>query len=144
MPVANITAIVTVKKIKPSNFKPRRSAMIVPHVSPPVFRQVLVQNELAREKFRRERHPPLPRRGTKAIAKTENTSSPFWLVPLLRASRMPHPGRLDELRSDKISLAKVMVSPASTGLIQRNSRNPGEGPQTATSSPRATASRVSR
>ena len=33
-----------------------------------------------------------------------------------------------------------MVSPASTGLIQRNSRKPGDGPQTATFSPRAAAS----
>ena len=33
-----------------------------------------------------------------------------------------------------------MVSPASTGLIQRRSRKPGDGPHTATFSPRATAS----
>jgi hypothetical protein len=37
-----------------------------------------------------------------------------------------------------------MVSPASTGLIQRNSRKPGDGPHTATFSPRATASAVKR
>ena len=35
---------------------------------------------------------------------------------------------------------KLMVSPASTGLIQRSSRKPGDGPQTATCSPRAAAS----
>ena len=33
-----------------------------------------------------------------------------------------------------------MVSPASTGLIQRSSRKPGDGPQTAIFSPRAAAS----
>ncbi len=43
-------------------------------------------------------------------------------------------------RIDSISLAKLMVSPASTGLIQRKSRNPGEGPHTAIFSPRAAAS----
>src|ERR1700688_1151888 len=35
-----------------------------------------------------------------------------------------------------------MVSPASTGLIHRNSRNPGDGPHTAIFSPRATVSLV--
>ena len=57
---------------------------------------------------------------------------------------MPHSGRLDDSRSDSTSLAKWTVSPASTGLIQRRSRNPGDGPHTATSSPRAVASRARR
>ena len=39
-----------------------------------------------------------------------------------------------------ITLEKLMVSPASTGLIQRRSRKPGDGPQTAIFSPRAAAS----
>src|SRR5271163_2861 len=84
-------------------------------------------------------HDPALRRCAKAVASTENTSSPRWLVPVWRASRMPHCGRFSETRLEAISLAKLMVSPASTGLIQRNSRNPGEGPSGATSSPRASA-----
>ena len=45
------------------------------------------------------------RRGTKAVASNENTSSPRWLVPVLRACRMPHSGRFSEVRSDSTSLA---------------------------------------
>ncbi len=71
------------------------------------------------------------RRGTKAVASIENTSSPRWLVPVWRPSRIPHSGRLEEERIDKTSVAKLIVSPASTGLTQRNSRNPGDGPQIA-------------
>ena len=52
----------------------------------------------------------------------------------------PIRGRFSEVRLVSTSLAKLMVSPASTGLIQRNSRKPGDGPQTATFSPRAAAS----
>ena len=37
-----------------------------------------------------------------------------------------------------------MVSPASTGLIQRSSRKPGDGPQIAIFSPRAAASLIWR
>ena len=51
---------------------------------------------------------------------------------------------LEDGRSDLTSVAKLIVSPASTGLIQRSSRNPGEGPQVATSSPRAAASLARR
>ena len=53
---------------------------------------------------------------------------------------MPQPGRDADARLDSTRCEKLMVSPASTGLIQRSSRKPGDGPQTATSSPRATAS----
>src|SRR6202166_871735 len=80
------------------------------------------------------------RRGTKAVASSENTGSPRWLVPVLRACRMPHSGRFSDERSDSTSLAKLMVSPARTGLIQRSSRKPGDGPQAATFSRRAAAS----
>src|SRR5438046_10713392 len=80
------------------------------------------------------------RRGTKAVARNENTASPRWLVPVLRACRMPHSGRFSEVRLVSTWLEKRMVSPASTGLIQRNSRKPGECPHPATFSPRATAS----
>ena len=59
------------------------------------------------------------RRGTKAVARNENTTSPRWLVPVLRACRMPHSGRFSEVRLVSIWLEKRMVSPASTGLIQR-------------------------
>ena len=46
--------------------------------------------------------------------------------------------------AEAISLAKLIASPASTGLIQRSSRKPGEGPQIATFSPRAAASLARR
>src|ERR1700736_6941237 len=80
------------------------------------------------------------RRGTKAVDRNEYTSSPCWLTPVLRACTMPHSGRLEDDLNDSISLAKLMVSPASTGLIHRNSRKPGDGPQIALLSPRAAAS----
>src|SRR5258708_2259017 len=80
------------------------------------------------------------RRGTNAVASSEKTGSPRWLLPVLRASRMPHAGRFSEARFEATSLAYAMVSPASTGLIQRNSRKPGDGPHTATFSPREAAS----
>ena len=59
------------------------------------------------------------RRGTKAVASSENTNSPRWLVPVLRGCTMPHSGRFSDARFDSTSLAKLMVSPANTGLIQR-------------------------
>src|ERR1035437_3143157 len=74
------------------------------------------------------------RRGTKADARNENTSLPRWLVPVLRACRMPHSGRESDDRSDSTSLAKLMVSPASTGLIHRNLQNPADGARTPISS----------
>src|ERR1700756_329161 len=52
---------------------------------------------------------------------------------------MPQLGRDSELRLATISLAKLMVSPASTGFSQRSSRKPGEGPHPATVSPRDAA-----
>src|SRR3982074_2218742 len=91
-----------------------------------------VQNALAgkslRRAFRRTFQERAFRRGTKAVASSENTSSPRWLVPVLRACRMPHSGREPEARNDSISLAKLMVSPASTGLIHPQSPKPGRGP----------------
>src|SRR6516165_6270317 len=50
---------------------------------------------------------------------------------------MPQPGRESDVRFETTSLTKLMVSPASTGLIQRSSRKPGDGPHIATCSPRA-------
>src|SRR3979411_2869752 len=103
-----------------------------------------VQNALAGKSFwrafRRTFQERAFRRGTKAVASSENTSSPRWLVPVLRACRMPHAGRESEDRNDSISLAKLMVSPASTGLFHHSSRKPGGGPQIAIFSPRACAS----
>src|SRR4030088_2335528 len=91
-----------------------------------------VQNALAGKSFwrafRRTFQERAFRRGTKAVASIENTSSPRALVPVLRACRMPHSGRFSEVRSDSTSLAKRMVSPANTGLIQPSSRKPGDGP----------------
>src|SRR5882724_12019989 len=93
---------------------------------------------------RANKYQPAVRRGTKAVARNENTASPRWLVPVLRACRMPHSGRFSDVRLVSTWLEKRMVSPASTGLIQRNSRKPGDGPHTATFSPRATASAACR
>src|SRR5205814_7142537 len=84
------------------------------------------------------------RRGTKAVARNEYTGSPRWLVPVLRACRMPHSGRFSDVRLVSITLEKLTVSPAKTGLIQRSSRKPGDGPQIAIFSPRATASFIWR
>ena len=44
-------------------------------------------------------------RGTKPDARKENTSSPRWLVPVVRACMMPHSGREPEALSDSTSLA---------------------------------------
>ena len=54
---------------------------------------------------------PVFRRGTKAVASIEYTSSPRWLVPALRACRMPHCGRFSDVRFDSMTLVKLMVSP---------------------------------
>ena len=81
------------------------------------------------------RQEPAFRNGTNAVASTEYTCSPRWLMPVLRACMMPQPGRESDTRLVSITLEKLIVSPASTGRIQRNSRKPGDGPQIATSSP---------
>src|ERR1700742_1874458 len=75
------------------------------------------------------------RRGTKPVPRKENTTSPRWLVPVLRIWTMPHSGRESEARTLSTSLTKLMVSPAITGLIQRSSRKPGDGPPATTGSP---------
>ena len=86
-----------------------------------------------------------PMAGRRAAARRR---SPAPRTPIRRAgwcrccgpAGCPIRGASPRSAAISISLAKRMVSPASTGLIQRSSRKPGDGPQTATSSPRAAAS----
>src|SRR5688572_26641722 len=125
MPAVSITAMVTVAKTKPTNFRLLRSAIIIPSVLPyDAYGRQKVQIALAKNPLRALldyealtdnsltmlRRPalvragrvglpqPALRRGTKAVARNENTTSPRWLVPVLRACRMPHSGRFSDVR----------------------------------------------
>src|SRR3954453_23238057 len=58
MPVVSITASVTVAKIKPTNFSPLRSAIVVPWSSLPLveLEQLQVHNKLPGSSFRIAHH----------------------------------------------------------------------------------------
>ena len=84
---ANVPALIVASRKKRRIGRAARASQCQPHGQPDGQRQRRHKPGACAQE------PHQPRIGTKTLLVKANISSPFWLVPVLRASTRPQPGR---------------------------------------------------